>query len=122
METVPQALAWANYILAWTWLTWFAAAFVIGGTMLALDEWRLHRTRPKPEEVRAYADDLITRHGREAYRINGDAMYEARLAKEFDRHRFLKEVSGELVSRFFSDPSDSPCTVLDRDSTPQGTT
>ena len=65
--------------------------------MLARDEWRLHRTRPKPEEVHAYADDLVARHGREAFRINGDAMIAARSAKEFDRYRFLKEVSGELL-------------------------
>lgn len=99
MDGVSRALAWANYLIAWTWLTWFAAAFVIGGTMLALDEWRLHRTRPKADEVQAYADDLKRRYGREAFRINGEAMYEARLTKDFDRYRFLREVSGELVSR-----------------------
>lgn len=122
MEAASRALAWASYLMAWTWLIWFAAAFVIGGTMLALDEWRLLRTRPRPEEVRAYADELVAKHGREAFRINGEAMYEARLAKEFDRHRFLKEVSGELVSRFFSDASGSSCSARDRHNTSQGTT
>ena len=44
-------------------------------------------------------------------------MYEARLAKDFDRRRILKEVSGELVSRFFSDASASGSSALDRDNT-----
>ncbi|NNM74189.1 hypothetical protein [Enterovirga aerilata] len=70
-------------------MIWVGAAILIGGTVLALDEWRLHRTRPRPE-VRAYADDLEHRHGREAFRINGEAMHEARLAKDFDRYRFLR--------------------------------
>ena len=77
--------------------------------MLARDEWRLHRNRPKPEEVQAHADDLVARHGQEAFRINGDAMVAARSAKEFDRYRFLKEVSGELVRRLFGPaPSNDP--------------
>jgi len=103
MDALSRALAWTNYVLTWTWLIWFGAAVLIGGTMLALDEWRLHRRRPKPDEVRAYADDLERRHGGEAFRINGEAMYQARLAKDFDRYRFLKEVSGELVSRLVSE-------------------
>ena len=47
------------------------------------------------------------RHGQDAFLINGDAMVAARSAKEFDRYRFLKEVSGELVRRLFGpNPSD----------------
>lgn len=118
METASLTLAWANYLLGWTWLIWFAAAFVIGGTMLALDERRLHRTKPKPEEVRAYAERLVARHGRDAFRVNGDAMHEARLLKDFDRYRFLREVSGELVSRLFSSPRPSADTGSLSDETP----
>ena len=99
MDAIAGLLAWANHLLARTWLLWFGAAVVIGGIMLALDEWRLHRARPKPEGVRAFADDLEARHGREAFRVNGDAMWQARLAKDFVRYRFLAEVSGELARR-----------------------
>jgi hypothetical protein len=71
------------------------------------DSWRdararrveVSRTKPKPETVRAHAVYLVHQHGRDAYRINGEAMHKARLAKDFDRCRFLKEVSGELVRR-----------------------
>ncbi len=97
METLSHLVGWADFLLTWTWLLWFGIGTVVGGVMLARDEWRLHRTRPKPEEVHAYADDLVARYGREAFRINGDAMIAARSAKEFDRYRFLKEASGELV-------------------------
>ena len=109
METLSHALGWANYLLTWTWLLWFGIGTVVGGIMLARDEWRLHRNRPKPEEVQAHADDLVARYGQEAFRINGDAMVAARSAKEFDRYRFLKEVSGELVRRLFGqNPSNDP--------------
>ena len=99
MDAVAAVLAWANYLLAWTWVVWFGAAVVIGGTMLALDEWRLSRKSPNPVKVRAYANSLLLRHGREAFRINGDALWQARLAKDFERYRFLREVSGELARR-----------------------
>ena len=101
MGTLSRALGWANTLLTWAWLLWFGVAIVVGGIMLARDEWRLHRTRPRPEEVKAYANELLARHGGEAFRINGDAMVAARHAKEFDRYRFLKEVSGELVQHLF---------------------
>lgn len=101
METLSHALGWANTLLTWAWLVWFVVGIPVGAVLLARDEWRLHRTRPKPDEVRAYADDLLARHGGEAFHINGDAMVAARQAKEFDRYRFLKEVSGELVGRLF---------------------
>lgn len=65
--------------------------FGIGGALIARNEWRLHRTRPKPEAVHAYADQLEAQHGREAFRLNGEARLEARVAKNFDRYRFLKE-------------------------------
>jgi hypothetical protein len=99
MESLWSALTWISKVLLWIWLIWFSAAFVIGGAMLALDQWRFHRTMPKPEAVRAHAIRLLDQHGRDAYRINGEAMDEARLAKDYDRYQFLKEVSGELVSR-----------------------
>ncbi len=80
--------------------------------MLAHDEWRLHRTRPKPEEVQAHADRLLERHGQDAFLINGGAMVAARSAKEFNRYRFLKEVSGELVRRLFgTNLSDGPSST-----------
>lgn len=104
METLSRMIAWANYLLAWAWLIWFVVGIVVGGIMIALDERRLHRTRPKAGEVRAYADELVAQHGREAFRVNGGAMYEARVAKQFARYRFLKDVSGELVNRFFREP------------------
>ena len=109
METLSHALGWANTLLTWVWLLWFGIGTVVGGIMLARDEWRLHRNRPMPEEVQAHADDLVARHGQEAFRINGDAMVAARSAKEFDHYRFLKEVSGELVRRLFGpNPADDP--------------
>lgn len=37
---------------------------------------------------------LLLRRGRVAFRINGDAMWQARLTKDFDRYHVLKEVSG----------------------------
>ncbi len=93
-----RAVGWANYLLAWAWAIWVVIGIVAGGIMLALDEWRLHRTKPKTDEVRASADELVARHGRGAFRINGGAMYEARGAREFEDYRFLKEVSGKLVT------------------------
>ena len=119
METLLRAVLWANYLLTWTWLLWFGVGTVVGGVMLARDEWRLHRTRPKPEEVQAHADDLVVRYGREAFRINGDAMVAARNAKQFDRYRFLKEVSGELVRHLFGRNDGLCSTILTSDvSTP----
>lgn len=103
MEQIGWIVAWSGYVAAWVCAIWFASACIIGGVLIARDEWRFRRSRPKPEDIRAYADELVTLHGREAYRINGDAMYEARLAKDSDRHRFLKEVSGELIQRFLSE-------------------
>lgn len=101
METLWRAVGWANYLVTWAWALWFGIGTVLGGIMLAHDDWRLHRTRPKPEEVRVHADRLIERHGQEAFRINGDAMIAARSAKDLHRYRFLKEVSGGLVRRLF---------------------
>lgn len=105
METLAEMMGWTNFVLAWTWLTWLGLAVVIGGVLIVCDNWRFHRTRPTREDIGAYADQLEAMHGREAFRINGDAMYEARLGEDFDRYRFLKEVSGELVRRFFSEPA-----------------
>ena len=87
-------------LASWAWAIWMGAAFVVGGAMLLRDELRLHRTRPKPEDVRAYADQLEAAHGRDAYLVNGEAMHTARVAGEFDRYRFLKAVSCELISRW----------------------
>ena len=101
MEMLSGAVVWGNDLLTWTWLLWFGVGTVVGGVMLARDEWRLHRTRPRPEEVRAHTEDLVARYGREAFRINGDAMIAARQAKQFVRYRILKEVSGELVRQLF---------------------
>lgn len=105
METVWAELAWANYILAWTVLIWLVGGTLLGGVLITCDEWRFHRNRPKPEIVRAYADQLEAAHGDEALKLNGDAMHDARLAKNFDRYRFLKEVSAELIARLVSLPA-----------------
>ncbi len=102
MGSFAHAAGWAAYVINLVWALWFGIGLVVGGILLARDEWRLYRTRPTPEEVKAYADDLMARHGREAFRINGDAMVAARDAKAFQRYRFLKEVSGELVQRLFA--------------------
>jgi hypothetical protein len=107
METLAGMLGWTSYILNWGWALWMVFGTLIGGILLACDEWRLHRTQPKPEAVRAYADQLEAKHGREAFRLNGEAMHEARLTKDFDRYRFLKEVSGELVARLVSQSAPS---------------
>ena len=115
METLSRAVGWANFMLAWAWVLWFGIGIVVGGIMLAHDEWRLHRTKPKLHEVHAYAEQLIFQHGREAFRINGDAMVAARDAKEFDRFRFLKEVSGELVSVLFGDHAEGSSSALPSD-------
>ena len=120
MEMLSHALGWANYLLTWTWLLWFGVGTVVGGIMLARDEWRLHRTRPKPEEVCAHAKNLVARYGREAFRINGDAMVAARNAKQFDRYRFLKEVSGELIRHLFGSHDEQYPPALTSDvSTPR---
>lgn len=103
MNVVSEPLGWTGFLLGWAFLIWLAVGLLVGGVMIALDERRLRRMKPKPDEVRAYADELIARHGQDAYRINGDAMYKARLAKDFHRYRFLKEVSGELISRVVSE-------------------
>lgn len=107
METLTGVLGWTSYILNWAWALWMVFGTLIGGLFVARDEWRLYRTRPKPEAVRAYADQLEAIHGQEAFRLNGEAMHEARLTKDFDRYRFLKEVSGELVARLVSQPAAS---------------
>lgn len=88
--------------LGWVLLTWFIGGLLVGGAMIVRDERRLRREKPKPEDVKAYADVLIAQHGSDAFHVNGKAMYDARIAKDFKRHRFLKEVSGELINRLFS--------------------
>lgn len=109
MTYASQVMDWVGSILMWVLLLWFGGSLLVGSAMLLGDEWRLHRNRPKPEQVRAYADDLVARHGQDAFRLNGEVMYEARQSGDFDRHRFLREVSGELVRRLVaaSEPSDS---------------
>lgn len=91
--------AWIGPILAWAGLGWLLAATLAGGLLIARDEWRHHRSRPEPQAVRAHAERLIAEHGREALRVNGRAMGQAQLAQDFDRCRFLRDVSGELASR-----------------------
>lgn len=83
-------------------LAWYVVSILVGGVLLARDEWRHRRNRPKPEAVCAYADELEAAHGRDAFKTNGEAMYAARAANDFDRHRFLKAVSGELVRRLLT--------------------
>lgn len=56
----------------------------------------------QPSSLNGRNSDPEALHGRAAYRLNGDAMHAARLAKNFDRYRFLKEVSGELITRLMS--------------------
>jgi len=107
MGYASQVIGWISYVLMWALLLWFCAGLLTGSAMLLYDEWRLHRTRPKPEQVRAYADDLVARHGPDAFRLNGEAMYEARQSGDFKRRRFLREVSGELARRLVA-PSESP--------------
>lgn len=102
MESVWAGLAWVSHISAWVVLIWIIVGTVFGGVLVACDEWRFHRNRPKPEIIRGYADELEAAHGDEALKLNGDAMYDARLAKNFDRYRFLKEVSAELIARLVS--------------------
>ena len=115
MEPLSGAVLWTNELLTWTWLLWFGVGTVVGGVMLAWDEWRLRRTRPRPEKVRAHTEDFVARYGQEAFRINDDAMSAARQAKQFIRHRFLKEVSGELVRQFFGTHDDRCPPVRTRD-------
>lgn len=69
MGTLSRAVGWADYLLTWAWVLWFGIGIVVGGIMLACDEWRLHRTRPKPEAERAYAQERLTQHRHEAFRI-----------------------------------------------------
>ena len=85
--------------LAWVGPAWFVAGAIIGGIWLVRDELRLRRTKPTLSAIRAYADQLEEAHGRDAYLINGEAMYAASEAHDFGRYRFLKEVSGELAAR-----------------------
>ena len=101
MEMLSRLIGWADYILTWVWVIWFGVGIVVGGVLLVFDEWRLHRARPKSAEVWAYASQLVVRHDREAFRINGDAMVAARDVKNFDRYRFLKEVAGVLLDEPF---------------------
>ena len=89
---------WVKHVAVFIWLISLGVGILI---LIVHDEWCRYRSRPKPEAVRAYADELEAAHGRRAFKINGDAMYEARCAKNFSRHRFLKAVSGELTRRFF---------------------
>lgn len=103
MNVVSQGLRWIGFLLGWAFVIWLAVGLLVGSIMIALDERRLHRMKPKPEEVRAHAADLVARYGQDAFRLNGEAMYKARLAKDFHRYRFLKEVSGELISRVLSE-------------------
>jgi hypothetical protein len=102
MAVLAAAVDWAKSVWALAWLLGFGLAALIGAMLIAGDEWRLHRKRPQPKDVRAYADRLQAAHGREALRINAEAICAARRAKDFDRYRFLKAVAGELCSRFFS--------------------
>jgi hypothetical protein len=80
-------------------VVWFLAACAIGIPWIIWDEIRFRRTAPKPAEVAAYADQLEALHGPDAFRVVGQSMYDARTNGDFQMRRFLKEVSGELVSR-----------------------
>jgi hypothetical protein len=104
METLSYVMERLNFGLLWACLIWLGVGLVVGSVLIARDEWRLWRTRPKPEAVRAYADELEATYGGAAFRLNGEAMCAARAAKDFDRYRFLKEVSGELAARLVSQP------------------
>lgn len=95
---------WSSDLLTWLWLAWLTVGAIVGGVWLIRDELRLRRTKPTLSAIRAYADRLEAAHGRDAFLLNGEAMHAAMEAGDFDRHRFLKEVSGELVSRFFARP------------------
>jgi hypothetical protein len=99
METAWNWLAWLAYGLAWAPIVWFLVACAIGIPWLIRDEIRLKRTAPKPAEVAAYADRMEAAHGRAGLTVVGKAMYDARTNGDFQKHRFLKEVSGELVQR-----------------------
>jgi hypothetical protein len=114
VNVVSQALGWTGFVLAWAFVIWLAVSLLVGGVTMALDGRRFRRRKPKPENVQAHADELISRHGREAFRINGEAMYEARLAKDFDRYPLLREVSGELVGRLAAPAEPSPRQEDDR--------
>jgi hypothetical protein len=65
--------------------------------MLAWHERRAARTQPGL--VRAHVAKLIELQGRDGFRLNDEAMYEAAESGNCRRHRFLCEVSSELVAR-----------------------
>ncbi len=70
--------------------------------MLFRDGSRRRRARPAPATIRIYADRLQTLHGPDALRRVGEAMHKAREHADFDRHRFLRDVSAELARRMSS--------------------
>ena len=88
-----------DHWITWIGPVWFLAGALIGGVWLVRDELYLRRTKPTLEAIRAYADHLEAKHGREAYLMTGEAMCAASEAHDFDHYRFLKEVSGELAAR-----------------------
>ena len=109
METVGNWLAWLAQGAAWVQVIWFLAACAIGIPWIIWDEIRFKRTAPEPAEVAAYADRLEATHGPDALRVVGHAMYDARTEGDFQKHRFLKEVSGELVRRLMDrQPAGTP--------------
>lgn len=91
-----QTLALIEAGVFWFLGAWTVLACVLGPPMILLDQWRLSRSRPRPEEVRAFAEALIQQHGREASAASANAVRESRRVNDFAGRRFLKEVAREV--------------------------
>lgn len=102
MSDAGSIVSWITGAAAILMLVWYCLSIVIGGAMLIRNEIRLRRSRPKADDVLRYADQMEALYRQEAFRLNGEAMYAARESGDFDRHRFLRAVSAELVRRLAS--------------------
>lgn len=102
MSNAGSIISWIGGATALLLLGWYCLSLLFGGALIIRDEIRLRRSAPRADDVRMYADHMEALYGQDAFRVNGEAMYEARESGDFDRHRFLRAVSSELVHRLSS--------------------
>ncbi len=81
-------------------LDWGLRGLFVAAVLLAiLCAFDDRRTRPKPETIRALADDMERTHGSRALGLAIDAVLAIRHNRDATRYRILKAVVKELEGR-----------------------
>jgi len=92
------------YGIAWLVVGWHIVAIAAGAAIMTWEHF-MRPPAPTAEEISLAADSYEARHGDAALRQIGEDMYEERSTTGSSQcHRFLREVSGELVKRRMARP------------------